>query len=94
VFVGQLGPDPGETAGRLIAGITNEQRQAWSQGTAADLKSVFQKRECGFDSRRSHQFSDFLASLLSSWLHPPALSGLEFLSPAPSRERFALPQLG
>ena len=35
-FVERLGRDPAETASRLISGISDEQRQAWSQGTAAD----------------------------------------------------------
>ena len=35
-FVEQPGTDPAETAARLVAGISDEQRQTWAQGTAAD----------------------------------------------------------
>jgi hypothetical protein len=35
-FVDRLGRDPGLRAARLIARIFDDQRQAWSHGTAAD----------------------------------------------------------
>ena len=35
-FVERLGTDPREVAGALVAGISDEQRRAWSQGSAAD----------------------------------------------------------
>ena len=35
-FVEQPGTDPAETAARLVAAISEEQRRAWAYGTAAD----------------------------------------------------------
>ena len=35
-FVERLGGDPAETAARLVAGISDEQRQTWANGTTAD----------------------------------------------------------
>jgi hypothetical protein len=35
-FVERLGVDPAETAARLVAAISEEQRRAWAYGTAAD----------------------------------------------------------
>jgi hypothetical protein len=35
-WVRRLGDDPRQVAGVIVAGISNEQRRAWSQGTAAD----------------------------------------------------------
>ena len=35
-FVERLGTDPRQAAGAIVAGISDEQRRAWSQGSAAD----------------------------------------------------------
>jgi hypothetical protein len=35
-WVARLGNDPREVAGTIVAGILDEQKQAWSQGRAAD----------------------------------------------------------
>jgi hypothetical protein len=35
-FVERLGTNPRQVAGAIVAGISDEQRRAWSQGTAAD----------------------------------------------------------
>ena len=35
-FVKRLGGDPAETAARLVAGISDEQRRTWAHGAAAD----------------------------------------------------------
>ena len=38
-WVRRLGRDPREVAGVIVAGISDQQRQTWSQGTAADWVS-------------------------------------------------------